>query len=75
MKWIKTSDRLPEINKRVLIFYNNGSIDIGRLKWNERIVENTSFGIEIKYNTRWTNGHQDYNVDITHWSELVHPSV
>jgi hypothetical protein len=74
MKWIKVSDlSMPEVQKRVLLCYNGGAIDIGRLMWHERKVEQTSIGIEINYNTRWTHGHQGHSVDVTHWCELEPP--
>ncbi len=73
MEWIKVTERMPEVQKRVLLYYDGGAIDIGRLKWHERKVEQTEFGVEIKYNTRWTHGHQDYNIDVTHWCELEPP--
>ena len=73
MKWIKTSDRMPDISKRVLLYMGEGSIDIGWLKWHERKVLITGFDIEIKYHTRWSHGHNHYNVDVTHWCELEPP--
>jgi hypothetical protein len=72
MEWINVESKLPELNKRVLIFYNNGAITISRLKSFRERTLNDYLGLGfIEVETQWSDIGQSSDVEF--WCELTPP--
>ena len=78
MKWIKTSERLPPIHKRVLIWTQDSVL----LDWDrnfvhvyvmQRVPQQMYGNHVVPYSWSCENGGWEYSHNVTYWAEIEGP--
>jgi hypothetical protein len=79
LNWIKTSDRLPPLRKRVLIWTDDSRL----MGWDgklvhvfvmERIPQQTYGNHILPYSWSCENSGWEYGHNVTHWAEIEGPN-
>lgn len=66
MKWIKCSDKMPEINKQVIVAWGDKEENVSTMRYRKDIVRKKEV-----YRWHWHYGLSPFNV--THWKPLPEP--
>jgi hypothetical protein len=64
-KWINTKDKLPELNKRVLIFFEKEGYFFGKFTFREGVVQ-----INTGFSTTDLSLHTENNKNVW-WTEML----